>query len=83
MILGAYLGYLMYYTKTIWIPVIAHFTFNFSSLAIIYTFQDSPEKMEQAESIGTGQTWWLAVASLALFAFCFAQMKKKSVSQTN
>jgi membrane protease YdiL (CAAX protease family) len=81
LILGAYLGYLMYYTKTIWIPALAHFTTNLCSLSTLYIFQDSPEKMQQAEAIGTGSTGWLALASLALFAFCFRQIKKKSLSQ--
>jgi membrane protease YdiL (CAAX protease family) len=78
-LLGVYLGYLMYYTKTIWIPVLAHFTNNFCSLVVFYIFQDSPEKVQQADAIGTGSTAWLAVASLALFAFCFLQIKKQIV----
>jgi membrane protease YdiL (CAAX protease family) len=79
LVLGAYLGYLMYYTKSIWICAFAHFTHNFCTLSIIYAFQDSPEKMEQADAIGTGSTWWLAIAGLALFAFCFRQIKKQSL----
>ncbi|GHT13105.1 hypothetical protein FACS189426_17520 [Bacteroidia bacterium] len=79
MILGAYLGYLMYYTKSIWISAFAHFTHNLCTLSIVYAFQDSPEKMQQADTIGTGSTWWIAVASLALFAFCFLQIKKRSL----
>ncbi|MDR3219858.1 MAG: CPBP family intramembrane metalloprotease [Dysgonamonadaceae bacterium] len=76
LLLGAYLGYLMYFTQTIWIPVLAHFTFNLSSLAVFYIFQDSPEKSQEFDALGTGSTWWLALASLALFAFCFQQVKK-------
>ena len=76
MILGACLGYLMYYTKTIWIPVLAHFTNNFLSLATYYLFQDKPDEMQNIDTIGTGATWWLSVASLALLFFCFTQIKK-------
>jgi membrane protease YdiL (CAAX protease family) len=78
LLLGAYLGYLMYYTKTIWIPALAHFTNNFYSLAVFYIFQDSPEYVQQADTLGTGSTWWLSAASLALFYFCFSQIKKIS-----
>ncbi|MDR3338695.1 MAG: CPBP family intramembrane metalloprotease [Candidatus Symbiothrix sp.] len=76
LLLGAYLGYLMYFTKTIWIPVLAHFTNNFFSLAVFYIFQDTPEKSQEIDAFGTGSTWWLAVASLALFTLCFRQIKR-------
>jgi len=76
MLLGAWLGYLAYYTKTIWIPVLAHFTNNFYSVALYYLFQNTPDKMQKIDTIGTGSTWWVAVASLALFLFCFTQLKK-------
>ena len=80
MLLGAWLGYLMYYTKTIWIPVLAHFTNNFFSIAMYYLFQNTPNEIEKIDAIGTGPTWWLSVASLALFFFCFAQIKKATPS---
>jgi len=76
MILGAWLGYLAYYTKTIWIPVLAHFTNNFLSIGSYYLFQNTPDNIQKIDTIGTGSTWWLAVASFALFIFCFSQMKK-------
>ena len=76
MLLGAWLGYLMYYTKTIWIPVLAHFTNNFISTGTYYLFQNTPDKVQEIDAIGTGTTWWLSVASLALFFLCFTQIKK-------
>ena len=76
MLLGAWLGYLVYYTKTIWIPVLAHFMNNFFSVGMYYLFQDTPDEMKKIDAIGTGSTWWLSVASLALLFFCFNQIKK-------
>jgi len=76
MLLGAWLGYLMYYTKTIWIPVLAHFTNNFISIGMYYIFQDTPDEIKKIDAIGTGSTWWLSIASLALFFFCFTRIKK-------
>jgi len=76
MLLGAWLGYLMYYTKTIWIPVLAHFTNNFFSVGVYYLFQDNPEMTQKADAIGSGSTLWLSAVSLALFSFCFLQIKK-------
>jgi len=76
MILGAWLGYLMYYTKTIWIPVLAHFSNNLFSIGTYYLFKESPEEIEKIDAIGTGSTGWLAVVSLVLFLFCISQIKK-------
>ena len=76
MLLGAWLGYLMYYTKTIWIPVLAHFTNNFLTVSSYYIFRNSPDEMQKIDAIGAGSTWWLAIASLALFLFCVTQLKK-------
>jgi len=78
MLLGAWLGYLMYYTKTIWIPVLAHFTNNFMSVGMYYLYKGTPENIDELDALGTGSTWWLSVASLALFFFCFARIKKAS-----
>jgi membrane protease YdiL (CAAX protease family) len=77
MLLGAWLGYLLYYTKTLWIPVLVHFTNNLVSTVIYYIFQDSPQELQEMDSLGTGSTWWLAVASLALFVFCFGRIRKQ------
>jgi membrane protease YdiL (CAAX protease family) len=79
MLLGAWFGYLMYYTKTIWIPVLAHFTNNFFSISVYYLFQNAPEESHAIDALGTGSTWWLSIASLALFSFCFLQIKKATV----
>ena len=76
MLLGAWLGYLMYYTKTIWIPVLAHFITNFISIGFYYLFQDTPDKIQKIDAIGTGSTWWLSFASIAMFFFCFSRIKK-------
>ena len=75
-LLGAYMGYLLYYTKNMWMPVLAHFANNCFSVIAYYIFQDFPEKMQQMELVGTGTTWWLSVASLGLFIFLFLQIKK-------
>lgn len=76
MLLGVWLGYLMYFTKTIWIPALAHFTNNFFGICMYYIFQDTPGEIQEIDAIGTGSTWWLSIASLALFAFCFTQIRR-------
>jgi len=79
MLLGAWLGYLMYYTQTIWIPVLAHFTNNFLSVGLYYIFQNTPDEVQKIDALGSGSTLWLSVVSLVLFFYCFVQIKKTAV----
>ncbi len=80
LLMGAYFGYLLYYTKSIWVPVLAHFTNNFIGVMTFYYFQDDIDKMKEMDALGTGSTWWLAVASIALWLWAFWQIQKKSGS---
>lgn len=38
MLLGAYLGYLFYWSRSLWLPVLAHFLHNALSILVSYTF---------------------------------------------
>jgi membrane protease YdiL (CAAX protease family) len=78
MLLGAYLGYLLYYTQTIWIPVLAHFTNNLFGVVTYYLFRNNPQQMQEMDALGTGATWWLSIVSLVLFVFCVRQMGRKA-----
>ncbi len=78
--LGVYLGYLLYYSKSIWIPVLAHFTQNAIGVIGYYSIKD-PELMKEIDQIGVGSTSWAALLSLALFSITFALLIKKCKSQ--
>ena len=78
LLLGAFFGYLLLYTKNIWIPALGHFTNNFFSVITFHIFQDSPEMGEEVDALGSGSTWWLSIASLALLIFFFMFIKRKS-----
>lgn len=39
LLLGAYLGYLFYWSRSIWLPVLAHFLHNALSLLVDFSFQ--------------------------------------------
>ncbi|MDR2086316.1 MAG: CPBP family intramembrane metalloprotease [Dysgonamonadaceae bacterium] len=78
LLLGAYLGYLLYYTKTIWIPVVAHFVNNLFGVLSYYVFQDDPQRMQEIDTVGTGATEWVAIVSLVVFIFCFRQIKTET-----
>ncbi|MDR0863748.1 MAG: CPBP family intramembrane metalloprotease [Candidatus Symbiothrix sp.] len=76
LLLGAYFGYLVYYTKNLWIPALAHFTNNCVSVILAYLYQDTPGGTDEIDALGYGSTWWLAVASLAVFLIFFQKIKK-------
>lgn len=77
LLLGAYFGYLLYWSKNIWIPVFAHFTNN--AFAVIGM---SDSKLKENEFI-TGDISsahllpysLIAIATLILFYFCIRQIR--------
>ncbi|MDL2224258.1 CPBP family intramembrane metalloprotease [Bacteroidales bacterium OttesenSCG-928-M06] len=77
MLLGAYFGYLLLYTRNIWMPVIAHITHNLINVIGFYIYQDSPHMESELDTLGVGDTSWLALASFALFVFIFMQIKQR------
>ncbi|MDR2921422.1 MAG: CPBP family intramembrane metalloprotease [Tannerella sp.] len=77
-ILGAYLGYLLYWTKNIWIPVFAHFLNN--AMAVI-GMSDSALKDNVffAETVPTEDLTWfsvVAVVCLVVFFFCVRMIRQ-------
>lgn len=78
LLMGAYFGYLIYYTKNMWMPVLAHFTNNFVIVVLYRIYQDQPEKIEAFNQIGIGEFWMFAVVSLVLFAFIFYQIRRSA-----
>ena len=70
MLIGAALGYLYCYTGSLWAPIIAHFTNN--AMAVITAFLSyNGYTSIDFDLIGTGDTWYLSVASVAV---CLALM---------
>jgi len=78
--LGAYLGYLLYYSKSIWVPVLAHFTQNAMGVISYYSIRD-PELLKKADEVGVGSTSWVAWVSLALFLITFKLLIRRCKSQ--
>ena len=70
MLIGAALGYLYCYTGSLWAPIIAHFTNN--AAAVVFAFLTyNGYTSTNFDLIGTGDTWYLSVASVAV---CVALM---------
>lgn len=82
MLLGAYLGYLLYWTKNIWVPVFAHFLNN---AAAVIGMSDSSLKDNAffAETVPTEDLTWfsiVAIVCLIVFFFCVRMIRKGKAS---
>ena len=79
LILGAYLGYLVYWTQNIWVPVFAHFLHN--AVAFIGMSNDSLKDMALfSDDIAPEDVRWLTIAAgicLIVFIYCIWRIRKK------
>lgn len=77
-LLGAYLGYLLYWTKNLWVPVFAHFLNN--AVAVIGLSNDSlKDNAFFTETISTEDLGWfsiVAVGCFGLFVICVRVIQK-------
>jgi len=65
MLLGAFFGYLLFWSENLWLPIVAHFTNN--GIAIIfYYLKNNGYKVQDIDTIGTGYTLWLGGLSIFL-----------------
>ena len=82
MLMGAYFGYLLYYTRSIWAPILAHFANN--AFVVLVTYKSSGiSGQTDFDTIGTGQYWWLALISFIFWAFCLLKIVKFSRINVN
>ena len=79
LLLGAYLGYLLVWSGSIWVPVLAHFINN--ALAVIcYFLYENGYITFEIDTIGTGATIWLTiVCTILLVSVLFWQQKFKKL----
>lgn len=79
LIIGAWFGYLLWWTGSIWVPVLAHLTNN--AIATLTVFgQNKGLLSDNPDRWGLDETWWLSLVSLALTAaaaYYFISLKKK------
>ena len=78
MIIGAALGYLYCYTGSLWASIIAHFTNNAAAVITAFLVYNGYTSIN-FDLIGTGDTWYLSVASVAVCLALMGIVKKKLV----
>lgn len=71
LLLGAYFGYLIWWSGSVWVPVIAHAVNN--SLVVILSWislrSGVAESMENAASVSIGTDWYTIALSIVVTAF--------------
>lgn len=80
MLLGAFFGYLLIWSRSIWLPIYAHFLNN--SIAVVAAYMLNINlTTDEYEKVGTvdNGTIWMALVSLILFAGCVYKIRGKRV----
>lgn len=75
MLLGAYFGYLLYWSKNIYIPIFAHFTYNTFGVITMSNPAFSENKYF-SENATVPDILPYAIASTLLFFFCAKELKR-------
>ena len=76
MLMGAFFGYLLFWSGNMWLPIAAHFTNNVIAV-IFYYLQFNGYKVPDIDTVGFGNTLWIGLASGSLGIFGFFILKKR------
>lgn len=77
LILGFVLGLMYYYTKNIWVNVIAHFLNNAIAVAQLY-WVSSTKKVIAVDELDPEIPWWLAIVAIVALHYVFILLRKAS-----
>ena len=78
MLLGGMFGYLLVWSGSLWLPVIAHFINNAAAVTLLYLI-DTGAVSPRIEEFGTGAgEWYIALISFAVGLYLFFALRKQS-----
>ena len=80
MLIGAALGYLYHYAGSLWAPIVAHFTNNAAAVITAFMAYNGYTSID-FDLIGTGDTWYLSVASVAVCLALLFRLKRIDVNR--
>lgn len=86
MLLGAMFGYLFIWSKSLWLPILAHFINNATAVITAFVFQQQGKSLDQLDQPGKS-SWPVYLASLvftlALLGYFYqrAQQQKAPISE--
>lgn len=82
LLLGAWFGYLLYWSGSVWVPVAAHFANN--TISLVFHFAEQNEFLtSDPEQIGVGQNTWQLIPSILLLVLCWLYFFKTFRKSTN
>ena len=82
MLLGAFLGYLLLWSGSLWLPIIAHFVNN-AVAVVFYYLKFNGVKVIDVETIGTDDTLWLGIVSGIVCVFLGFLIRKNTRKATS
>ncbi len=75
MFLGALFGYLLIWSKSMWLPILAHFVNNYIAVQFYYLKYNDYD-VPDIDLIGTEKTWWIGLLSLLATLGCILYLQK-------
>ena len=75
MLIGAALGYMYYYTGSLWAPILAHFVNNAAAVLVAFVSYNGLVAFD-FERLGTGDTWYVSVAALAVCVVLMSRLAR-------
>ena len=76
MLMGAFFGYLLFWSENMWVPIVAHFTNNVIAV-LFYYFKLNGSKLPDIDTIGVGNTLWIGLVSGALGIVGIYSLKRR------
>ena len=76
LLLGAFFGYLLVWSRDIWLPITAHFANNFIIVVYFYLYKNNMVS-DTFRTLGAGETWWVGVLCGVVFVSGILILRKK------
>lgn len=80
LLLGAWFGYLLWWTGSIWVPILGHIINNSLSTLFAYA-QNKGMMVKDPDSIGLNESWWLCLISIVLLWGCIVYFRRRMKTQ--